>query len=122
MKRTVMVVDDSSSMRTLMRMALERSGYDVLETADGADAIDCLDGRDLHLVVCDMTMPRVNGLDFLRYLRVHPRYRRTPLVMLTTENRAEIKQLGRNSGAQAWITKPCPPHLLVETVDRLCPQ
>jgi len=120
MSRTVMVVDDSPTVRALLRNALERAGYDVLEAEDGEDAIEMLDGRTLGLVVCDLAMPRVDGLSFLRYLRMHPRYRFTPLVVLSTETRPQVRDTARASGAQAFINKPCTPGQLVSAVQRLC--
>ncbi len=115
-----MVIDDSSAVRALVRGALERSGYDVVEAPDGEDAIELLDGRTLGAVVCDLAMPRVDGLSFLRYLRMHPRYRFTPLVVLTTETRPEMRERARKAGAQAFINKPCTPAQLVSAVQRLC--
>ena len=120
MSRTVMVVDDSSSVRTLVRGALEQAGFDVLEAADGEEAIDLLDGRTLGLVVCDLAMPRMDGLSFLRYLRMHPRYRFTPLVVLSTETRQLVRDSARQQGAQAFVNKPCTPSQLVSAVQRLC--
>ena len=120
MARTVMVVDDSSGVRTLLRGALEHAGFDVLEAGDGDAAIDMLDGRLVSLVVCDLAMPRVDGLSFLRYLRQHPRYRFTPLVVLSTETRPQVRDTARASGAQAFINKPCTPAQLVSAVQRLC--
>lgn len=120
MARTVMVVDDSSSVRTLVRGALERAGYEVVEAVDGEAAIELLDGRSLGVVVCDLAMPNVDGLSFLRYLRMHPRYRFTPLVVLSTETRQQVRDNARASGAQAFINKPCTPGQLVSAVQRLC--
>ncbi len=120
MPRTVMVVDDSASVRTLMRGALEHAGYEVLEAEDGEQAIELLDGRPMGLVVADLAMPRVDGLSLLRYVRVHPRYKFVPLVVLSTESRAEVRERARQQGAQAFIAKPCTPSQLVSAVQRLC--
>jgi two-component system, chemotaxis family, chemotaxis protein CheY len=116
----ILVVDDSSTVRTLMRSALERAGYEVDEAADGEEALARLDGRPLGLIVCDLSMPRLDGLGFLQQLRKHPRYKFTPLVLLTTESRAEVKAEARTLGAQAFMNKPCSPSQLVSTVQRLC--
>jgi two-component system, chemotaxis family, chemotaxis protein CheY len=119
MSRTVLVVDDSSGVRTLLRGALEHAGYDVLEAEDGEAAIALLDGRPLGVVVCDLAMPNVDGLAFLRYLRMHPRYRFTPLMVLSTESRPEMRERARAGGAQAFINKPFTPGQLVAAVQRL---
>jgi two-component system chemotaxis response regulator CheY len=116
----VMIVDDSAGVRTLWRMALERAGYEVVEASDGEVAIEFLDGRTLGAIVCDLAMPRIDGMSFLRYLRQHPRYKFTPLVVVTTETRAHVRDAARAAGAQAFVNKPCRPSQLVSAVQRLC--
>jgi two-component system, chemotaxis family, chemotaxis protein CheY len=117
---TVLLIDDSPSIRMLLRTVLHNAGYSVVEAGDGEEAIDKLDGRALAAIVCDLDMPRMNGLSFLRYLRQHPRYRSVPLMVLTTESRPEAKQAARSGGAQAFMNKPCTPTQLLAAVDRLC--
>ena len=117
---TVLVVDDSPSVRELLRLALERAGYAVCEATDGEDAYEKLDGRALGMVVCDLSMPRMDGLSFLRLLRHHPRYRFTPVLVLSTETRPERRAAAKAAGAQAYINKPCRPSDLVGVVERLC--
>jgi two-component system chemotaxis response regulator CheY len=119
MAASVLVIDDSASVRQLTRMMLERAGYQVLEACDGEDAYEMLDGRPLGLILCDLAMPRMDGLSFLRLLRHHPRYRHTPLVVLSTETRQEQRTAARQAGAQAFIPKPVRPADLVDTVQRL---
>jgi two-component system chemotaxis response regulator CheY len=116
----ILIIDDSPSIRALTRSALEREKYVVVEATDGQDAMDKLDGRPLGLIVSDLCMPRVDGLGFLRYLRLHPRYQSTPLVLLTTETRPEVKQAAREQGAQGFITKPFTAAQLVAAAKRLC--
>jgi two-component system, chemotaxis family, chemotaxis protein CheY len=120
MPRQVLLIDDSQAVRTLMSMALERSGYTVQQAEDGEAAIEMLDGRDIDVIVCDLNMPRMDGLSFLRWLRVHPRYRRVPVAILTTETRPEMKLAVNTGGANAYIRKPCHPGEFVDAVDRLC--
>ncbi|MCP5283919.1 MAG: response regulator [Burkholderiaceae bacterium] len=117
--QTIMLVDDSPSVRTLMRMALERAGYQVVEACDGEDAIDHLVADTPAGIVCDLAMPRLDGLGFLRYLRHHPRLRHVPLMLLTTETRPQIREQTRLQGAQAFLNKPCRPSELVAAVRRL---
>jgi len=121
MARTILVIDDSSIIRTLVRLALEPEGCAIVEAVDGEDAIDKLDGRDLQAIVCDLAMPRMDGLMFLKYLRLHPRYGKTPVVILSTESRPERRMAARSCGAQAFINKPCTPRQLVAALEQLCP-
>lgn len=120
MPRHVLVIDDSASIRTLSTMALERGGFAVQQAEDGEAAIELLDGRPFDAIVCDLSMPRMDGLSFLRWLRVHPRYRSVPLLVLSTETRAEIRTATRIQGAQAFLTKPFRPAELAEAVLKLC--
>lgn len=117
--RTVLLVDDSPSVRTVLRIALEREGYSVLEAEDGEAALEILDGRSMSVVVSDLAMPRMDGMTFLRTLSVHPRYKFTPVLVLTTDTRPEIRQAARELGASAFLTKPCLPSQLVSAVARL---
>jgi two-component system, chemotaxis family, chemotaxis protein CheY len=117
--KTVLLVDDSPIVRTMLRMALEREGYDVLDAEDGEAAIDVLDGRPLSVIVSDISMPRMDGISFLRYLRMHPRYKSTPVLLLSTDTRQETRQAARSSGASAYLTKPCSPSQLVDALSRL---
>ncbi len=120
MAKTVMVVDDSGSFRTVVKLALQKSGYEVVEACDGKDACGKLDGRKLNLIVCDVNMPNMDGLTFLKHLKTAPNYKFTPVIMLTTESQETKKAEGRAAGARAWITKPFQPSQLVEAVNRLC--
>jgi two-component system, chemotaxis family, chemotaxis protein CheY len=120
MAQPILLIDDSPSVRTLMRGALEREKFAVVEASDGEDAMDKLDGQPFGLIVSDLSMPRMDGLSFLRWLRQHPRYKFTPLLMLTTETRDQVKQTARQLGAQGFLGKPCTPTQLVTAVQRLC--
>jgi two-component system chemotaxis response regulator CheY len=120
MAQPILLIDDSQSVRTLMRGALERKKFNVVEACDGEDAMDKLDGQPFGLIVSDLSMPRMDGLSFLRWLRVHPRYKFTPVLILTTETRESVKQSARAMGAQGVLRKPCTPMQLVTAVRRLC--
>jgi two-component system chemotaxis response regulator CheY len=121
MAKNILVIDDSASIRALMRLVLEQAGHRVFEASDGEDAYELLDGRTLDLILCDLAMPRMDGMSFLRLLRHHPRYRHTPLALVTTETRPERRAEARSAGAQAYLAKPVRPALLLEAVQRLCP-
>jgi two-component system chemotaxis response regulator CheY len=120
MAKTILIVDDSSSLRTLVRMALTRAGYEVLEAGDGLEALQALDrAARVHLVVCDVNMPRLDGIGFVTQLKQHPRHRFVPVVMLTTEDQGSTRERGRQAGAKAWMVKPFNPPQLLDTVSKL---
>jgi two-component system, chemotaxis family, chemotaxis protein CheY len=120
MSKTVMIVDDSGSFRTVVKLALQKAGYETVEAVDGKDAVGKLDGRKLNLIVCDVNMPNMDGLTFLKHLKTTGSYKFTPVIMLTTESQESKKNEGRAAGARAWITKPFQPSQLVEAVNKLC--
>lgn len=118
--KTVMIIDDSGSFRTVVKLALAKAGYTVVEAVDGKDAVTKLDGRKYNLIVCDVNMPNMDGLSFLKHLKASPAYKFTPVIMLTTESQESKKAEAKASGARAWITKPFQPSQLVEAAARIC--
>lgn len=120
MSKTIMVVDDSGSFRTVVKLALQKAGYTVVEAVDGQDAVDKLGAAKPNLIVCDVNMPRMDGLSFARHVKASPAHKFTPMIMLTTESQDEKKAEGRAAGVRAWITKPFQPSQLVDAVNRLC--
>lgn len=119
MKKTVLIVDDSASLRQVVNLALSRAGYEVIEGTDGQDGLARLDGRKIHLIVSDVNMPRMDGFTFLKAVKAHPNYRFTPVIMLTTEGGDAKKDAGRTAGAKAWIVKPFNPPVLLDAVAKL---
>ncbi len=120
MAKTILIVDDSSSLRTVVRLALTRAGYEVLEAGDGQAALDLLEKTPkAHLVVCDVNMPRMDGITFVTQLKQHPRHRFVPVIMLTTEGEEDAKNRGRQAGAKAWMVKPFNPPQLLDAVSKL---
>jgi two-component system chemotaxis response regulator CheY len=119
MKKTVLIVDDSASLRQVVNLALSRAGYDVIEGTDGQDGLARLDGRKIHLIVSDVNMPRMDGLTFLKAVKALQNYRFTPVIMLTTEGGDAKKDAGRAAGAKAWIVKPFNPPVLLDAVAKL---
>jgi two-component system, chemotaxis family, chemotaxis protein CheY len=120
MSKKVMIVDDSGSFRTVVKLALQKAGYETLEAVDGKDACSKLNGDKINLIVCDVNMPNMDGLSFLRHLRTTSNYKFTPVIMLTTESQESKKAEGKAAGARAWITKPFQPSTLVDAVNKLC--
>lgn len=121
MSKTIMVVDDSGSFRTVVRLSLQKAGYAVVEAADGQEAAEKLAGARPSLIVCDVNMPRMDGLAFARHVKASAAHKFTPIIMLTTESQDAKKAEGRAAGVRAWITKPFQPSALVDAVGKLCP-
>src|SRR5574343_986506 len=106
MSKTIPIVDDSSSLRKAVQIALEGAGYEVVEAEDGKQGLSKLDGRKYHLVISDVNMPNLDGYGFVEAMKQLPAYKYTPVVMLTTENGADKKERRRQVPAQPWIVKP----------------
>ena len=120
MAKTIMVVDDSASMRQVLGIALQGAGYDVLQSIDGVDALAKLKGQKVNLIISDVNMPNMDGITFLKAVKQIPAYKFTPVIMLTTVSGEDSKAEGRAAGARAWVCKPFAPQQLVDAVQRLC--
>lgn len=121
MSKTILIVDDSASLRQVVRMALQAAGHTVLEAGDGKAALAMLDGRTVDMAVCDVNMPVLNGIEFVKAVKALPAYKFMPVLMLTTESSDKHKEAGKAAGAKAWMTKPFIPTQLVNAVNKLCP-
>jgi two-component system, chemotaxis family, chemotaxis protein CheY len=119
MGKTVMIVDDSASLRQVVRMALSGAGYEVMEAGDGQEALTKLNGTKVHLVISDVNMPRMDGITFVKTLKQRPEYRFLPVIMLTTEAGQTRKDEGRAAGAKAWMVKPFQPAQMLAAVSKL---
>lgn len=119
MAKTIMIVDDSASLRQVVGISLRNAGFDVLEGCDGEDALAKLDGRKVHLIVSDLNMPRLDGIGFAKAVKERAPYKFTPIVMLTTETAEEKKRAGQAAGLKAWVVKPFRPEQLVGVVQKL---
>lgn len=119
MAKTIMVIDDSSTIRSSVNMILKKSGYEVIEASDGKDALNKLNGQKVHLTICDVNMPNMDGITFLKSLKLLPDYRFTPVIMLTTESQETKKEEGRQAGAKAWVVKPFKPEQMLSAIEKL---
>ena len=119
MAKTIMIVDDSASLRQVVGIALKSAGYDVLEGCDGKDALVRLTGQKVHLIISDVNMPNMDGISFVRALKQMPNYKFTPVIMLTTESQEAKKQEGQAAGAKAWVVKPFKPEQMLGAVQKL---
>lgn len=120
MSKTVLVVDDSSSLRGLVKLALTRAGYAVIEGADGREGLAQLDrAAKVHLIVSDVNMPNMDGITFVQQIKQHPKHKFIPVIMLTTEDEGAKMQQAKAAGARAWLIKPFNPPELLDAVSRL---
>jgi two-component system chemotaxis response regulator CheY len=114
MGKKILIVDDSASMRQLVTFSLQDAGFDVIAAADGKDALKMAGESKVEMVVTDLNMPEMDGIELIRRLRAMPEYKFTPIVMLTTESQESKKQEGKRAGASGWIVKPFSPEQLVD--------
>jgi len=119
MRKTILIVDDSISIRQVVGIALRGAGFDVIEGADGRDALIKCDGRKIHLVISDVNMPNMDGFAFVTELKKLAAYRFTPVIMLTTEVADDKKAAGKAAGAKAWVVKPFKAEQMLEAVNKL---
>ena len=119
MPETIMTVDDSASIRQMVTFTLKQAGYAVVEAVDGQDALDKLQTATVQMIITDLNMPNLNGIELIRAVRANPAHRFVPIVMLTTESQAEIKQEGKEAGATGWIVKPFKPDQLLAVIRKV---
>ncbi|WP_046269800.1 response regulator [Pseudomonas syringae] len=119
MAKSVLVVDDSSSVRQVVGIALKSAGYDVIEACDGKDALGKLTGQKVHLIISDVNMPNMDGITFVREVKKLASYKFTPIIMLTTESQESKKAEGQAAGAKAWVVKPFQPAQMLAAVSKL---
>jgi len=118
MNRKFLVVDDSASMRQLVSFTIKDAGYDVSVAENGKDALVKLSNGKVDMVITDLNMPEMDGIELIKKLRAMPDYKFTPIVMLTTESQELKKQEGRQAGASGWIVKPFSPEQLLGVVKK----
>ncbi|MCI0667324.1 MAG: response regulator [Methylococcaceae bacterium] len=119
MSKTILMVDDSASVRTVVATALKGAGYSVVDACDGRDALSKLNGTKVHLIISDFNMPNMDGIAFVKEVKKLPNYKFTPICMLTTESEQSKIQEGKDAGAKAWIVKPFQPPKLLAAVEKL---
>ena len=116
---TILVVDDSTTMRQMVSFTLTSAGHEVVEAADGNEGVAAARQGKFDLVITDVNMPGMNGIELVRALRALPEYKFTPMLVLTTESEQSIKQKGRDAGATGWIVKPFSPDVLLNTLTKV---
>jgi two-component system chemotaxis response regulator CheY len=119
MAKTVLCVDDSASIRQMVKLTLSQAGYQVFQASDGAEGLAKARELSVNLVVTDLNMPVMNGLGLIRELRKLPAYKGVPIIFLTTESDPAIKLEAKTAGATGWITKPFQQEQLVGVVRKM---
>jgi two-component system chemotaxis response regulator CheY len=119
MSKTILIVDDSASVRQVVSIALKGAGYDVITGVDGKDALSKLTGQRVHLIISDVNMPNMDGITFVSEVKKLPAYKFTPIIMLTTESQEDKKKQAQAAGAKAWVTKPFQPPQMLAAVAKL---
>ncbi|MBE1276160.1 MULTISPECIES: response regulator [Enterovibrio] len=117
--RKILAADDSVSIRQMVSHTLKEAGYQVETANDGAEALSKAKSGDYDVIISDVNMPNMDGLEFVRQVRAVPQYKFTPILMLTTETSAEKKSMGKSAGATGWIVKPFNPDTLLKTLQRV---
>ncbi|MEP9375051.1 response regulator [Mesorhizobium sp. KR1-2] len=119
MSTTVLTVDDSRTMRDMLRLALAEAGYRVVQAEDGVHGLEVLAAETPRVIVTDINMPRLDGFGFIEQVRADQAYRGLPILVLTTESDAAKKERARRAGATGWIVKPFDPAKLIEAIRRV---
>ncbi len=120
MPKTILTVDDSRTMRDMLKLALSGAGHEVIQADDGVAGVEALvNAVAVDVIITDINMPRMDGFGFIDQVRNHPRHRATPILVLTTENEPGKKQRAREAGATGWIVKPFDPAKLLAAVSRV---
>ena len=119
MAKTILAVDDSTSIRQMVAFTLKGAGYDVVEAVDGQDGLDKAKAKTINLILTDQNMPKMDGLSLIKSLRDLPQYKTTPILMLTTEAGDDMKAKGKAAGATGWLVKPFDPQKLLDVVKKV---
>ncbi len=117
--KTILAVDDSASMREMVKFTLSEAGYEVLEAADGVEALDVANNQLVDAVIADVHMPNMDGVTLVSELRALKGYKFVPILMLTTDSNSDLKKQAASNGATGWLVKPFSPDRLLATVKRV---
>jgi len=116
MSRKIMTVDDSATVRQMLSFTLQDAGFEVIEATDGVDALEKLKSESIQMLITDLNMPQMDGIELIREVRKTPGNRFVPIIMLTTESNEQKRQAGKSAGASGWIVKPFKPEQLLRVV------
>jgi two-component system, chemotaxis family, chemotaxis protein CheY len=121
MAKTALVVDDSTTMREMVSYSLKEAGFDTLTAGDGQQALDVLQGKSVDLIISDLNMPVMDGITFIKQARQRDELKGVPILMLTTESQAGMKEQGKAAGATGWLVKPFNPEMLLKVIAKVVP-
>ena len=119
MAKKILSVDDSASVRQMVTFALETAGYETVQACDGKEALELLKKTPVDMIVTDLNMPNLNGIELIRQVRALPAFKFVPIVLLTTESEDSKKAEGKAAGATGWIVKPFKQDQLLAVVKKL---
>lgn len=120
MSKQALVVDDSLTMRNMVSVAMKKEGFNVILAKDGVEAIKAAEGHNWDVIITDINMPNMDGIELIRLLRESATTKTTPILVLTTEGGENVKQAGKAAGASGWIVKPFNPEVLLNAVKKVC--
>ncbi len=115
----VLTVDDSRTMLAMLRHTLSDAGFDVLQAEDGQQGLDVLEQEEVDIVITDINMPVMDGIEFIKRVRASGKYQSLPILILTTESSREKRDQGRAAGGTGWIVKPFDPEKLISVIKRV---
>lgn len=118
MSKNILIIDDSVAQRKVVRLALESKGYQIIEAENGQEGLSKL-SPDLNLIVCDVNMPVMDGIEFVTQIKQNPDYKFLPIIMLTTESQEAMREKGMELGVRAWLNKPFSMEQLLDATTRL---
>jgi two-component system chemotaxis response regulator CheY len=118
----ILAIDDTRTLRALLVQTLRAAGHEVVEAENGEEGLVRFDEHDPEVVITDLNMPVLDGIEFTRACRTRPKGQDTPIIILTTESAAELKAEGRRAGATAWMVKPFEPNVLLGLIDQVGPE
>ncbi len=121
MAKKILAVDDSASIRQMVTFTLQQAGYEVLSAEDGQKGLSVAQSSQADLVITDLNMPNMDGIELIRQLRTLGNYKFTPILMLTTETDPTKKMQGKEAGATGWIVKPFNPEQLLKVIAKVLP-
>jgi len=120
--KNALIVDDSATMREMVSYTLKQAGFEPLTGKNGQEGLDQLAGAQVDLIITDLNMPVMDGLTFIKAVRAKDEYKSTPILMLTTESRADMKAQGKAAGATGWLVKPFNPEMLLQVIAKVVPK
>lgn len=119
MNKKILFVDDSESIREIVNFTLTREGYEVVLSSNGKEALNYLNGTEYNLIITDLYMPEMNGIELIKEIRKKPEYKFTPILFLSTESQLDKKMEAKEAGATGWIVKPFVPAKLIEAINKV---